>query len=1018
MAISVKWCSCIFFIMMLFFTKITLAQQAGSIRGMVYDKDFDVPLAAAQVSIAETGDTITATDEGNFVFGQVPPGSYTLVFSKEGYTRHVQANVVVSPGKMTDVDASLAGEFTEMEEFVVQDLQIGGTEGGLMMLRIESPALLDSISSEWISRAGATDAASALNLVAGATVQDGKYAVVRGLPDRYVNSQMNGVRLPTADPDKRAVQLDQFPTEVIDSVQVSKTFTPDQQGDASGGAVNVALKGIPDKNVFKFKSGTEYNTQATGNDNFLTYQGGGVNFSGIDDGSRDIPSDGNFTGPLGISRDGAPIDYGMSMTAGGNHEFDNGVKVGGLLSPYYKRDSSYYDNGVDDSLWIDKEDPGHGLTPQYGNPDSPPIPPIPAVGEDFKTSLFDVTEASEEVQWGVLSAVGAEIEDHSLNVLFMHTMVTEDKSILAEDTRGKAYYFPGYDPDDPKDLGNEPDNQDAAPYLRTETLKYTERTTDTLQFNGQHTLSISEVGLGNFFTFLSPETDWTVALSSSGLYEPDKRQFGSAWYAESYDEGYPEYGIPSHTDSSYYGPYAPASNFLLGNVSRTWTDISEKSSQYFMNLKFPFEQWSSNEGYLKFGVFTDRVDRTYDQDSFGNYRQTGDGPAPTYEGSWDDYSYSEEFLDLGGPAIKDGPPYTDVDYEGKQRISAWYYMADVPLCSQLNVIGGARYETTKLGIINDPEKDAKWVTTDKDGNRLYIDLHPGDADVSFEQDDVLPSLGFVLKPVKKITLRGSYSETVARPTFKELTPIQQQEFLGDDIFIGNSELQMSALKNYDLRLDYMPYNGGLLSVSWFYKDIENPIEYVQDLVNAFSYITPLNFPKGKLSGFEFETRQELGHFWDAMKGFSLGGNTTLINSEVTLPESEKNNLANAGVETTTRDMMNAPEYLYTVYSMYDYERFATQIGLFYTVKGDTLVTGAGNRNGNYVPDIYATEYGTLNLSVSKKIGKHFDLTFKAKNLLNPEIEEIYRPPDDLGDEAVRTSYTKGIDFSLYLTGVW
>jgi outer membrane receptor for ferrienterochelin and colicin len=116
--------------------------------------------------------------------------------------------------------------------------------------------------------------------------------------------------------------------------------------------------------------------------------------------------------------------------------------------------------------------------------------------------------------------------------------------------------------------------------------------------------------------------------------------------------------------------------------------------------------------------------------------------------------------------------------------------------------------------------------------------------------------------------------------------------------------------------------------------------------------------------------------------------------------------------------MNAPEYLYNVYIMYDYERLATQVGLFYTVKGDTLVTGAGNRNGNYVPDVYATEYGTLNLSVSKKIGKHFDLTFKARNLLNPEIEEVYRPPDSLGDEAIRTSYTKGIDFSLYLTGAW
>ena len=117
-------------------------------------------------------------------------------------------------------------------------------------------------------------------------------------------------------------------------------------------------------------------------------------------------------------------------------------------------------------------------------------------------------------------------------------------------------------------------------------------------------------------------------------------------------------------------------------------------------------------------------------------------------------------------------------------------------------------------------------------------------------------------------------------------------------------------------------------------------------------------------------------------------------------------------------MMNAPEHLYNMYFMYDYERFATQIGLFYTVKGDTLLVGAGNRNGNYVPDVYATEYGTLNLTVSKKIGKHFDLTFKAKNLLNPEIEEVYRPPDYLGEEEVRTSYTKGIDFSFYITGTW
>src|SRR4029077_2852186 len=127
----------------------------------------------------------------------------------------------------------------------------------------------------------------ALPLVAGASIQDGKFAVIRGLAGPYVNSQMNRVRLPTADADKRAVELDQFPAPVIDSVQVSKTFTPDQQGDASGGAVNVHLKSIPDQTIFQIKGQYNYNTQVSGIDNFLTYDGGGVNHWGFDDGSRD-----------------------------------------------------------------------------------------------------------------------------------------------------------------------------------------------------------------------------------------------------------------------------------------------------------------------------------------------------------------------------------------------------------------------------------------------------------------------------------------------------------------------------------------------------------------------------------------------------------------------------------------------------------------------------------------------------------------------------------------------------------
>ncbi|HKL22098.1 MAG TPA: carboxypeptidase regulatory-like domain-containing protein, partial [Tichowtungia sp.] len=246
---------------------------------MVYDGDFQAPLAAAEVTVAETGQKVQTTDEGNYAVSGLAPGTYTLVVSKEGYTRKVFADVVVPAGSMTDQDAQLSGEFTDMEEFVVQDLNMGGaSEEGLLNLRMEAPAMMDSIGADLMSQAGAGDAASALRLVSGATVQDGKYAVVRGLPDRYVNSQMNGVRLPTADPDKRAVQLDQFPSALLDNIQVSKTFTPDQQGDASGGAVNVILKSVPDEPVLSFKIGGGVNSQVAGSDNFRTYDGGGVNY--------------------------------------------------------------------------------------------------------------------------------------------------------------------------------------------------------------------------------------------------------------------------------------------------------------------------------------------------------------------------------------------------------------------------------------------------------------------------------------------------------------------------------------------------------------------------------------------------------------------------------------------------------------------------------------------------------------------------------------------------------------------
>ncbi len=967
-----------------------MAQDTGSIRGMAYDADFDVPLPLVDVVIAQTGQETQATEQGNYLFTDVKPGTYTLIFSKQGYERKPEINVVVSAGQITERDVRLGGELVEMEEFIVSDVQIGGgTEIGLLNLRFDASALMDSVGAELMSQAGASDAGDALRLVAGATVEDGKFAVVRGLPDRYVVAQLSGVRLPTADAEKRAVELDQFPSAAISSIQVTKTFIPDQQGDASGGAVNVVLRGIPAESFVKFDIGYSYNTNVANRDDFLTYDGGGVSTWGFDDGQRDPQIDNlgsSWDGAVGVSRGKAPVDFNWGVSFGERYEFDTGLTVGAFGSFFYKRDSSFYDDGINDSYWI-RNGPGNPMTPVVDQ-GTPP--------DDFQTALFDVTEASEEVTWGGLGAIGLETDSHALTLSYLYTRSATDTATLAEDTRGKEFFFPGYDPDDTSTPGH--DEPFGAPYLRLETLAYKERTTETIQLNGQHTLTVPDIDLGDQFIMLAPRIDWYISASEATLNEPDKRQFGSLWIAR---RQIGPFVIPAQ-----HLPFKPAANFTVGNLQRTFKKISEDSDQIAVNLTIPFEQWSSDEGFLKFGVFNDQVFRSYEQASFGNFSET----SVSFQGDYDDF-WSQVWPDeVHNITLGQG---VDANYQGSQNIQAAYGMFQLPLSSRVSIMAGARYETTDISTIVQPaDSTVTWIPP----NGPQTILNPGDADVQFSQEDILPAVGLNIELTDKLSFRAAFSQTVARQTFRELTPIQQQEFLGGDVFVGNPELQMSALTNYDLRLDYVPYEGGLISASWFYKDITDPIEYVQRS-ELFTFITPVNFPEGTLTGVELEARQRLGEWWEPLEGLSLGANATFMQSEVTLPTARPQDigsvLADIGWPTQSRDMLGTPEYLLNVNLTYDIEATGTRLGLFYTVNGDTLIAGAGQKLGALIPDVYATEVATLNFSLIQEIGRYIQLKLQAKNLLDPEIQTVFRAPE--GPDVLKTSFTKGIDLSVSLS---
>jgi len=986
------------------------APAGGTVRGVVMDKEFGSPLAGATVTVLNNKARTTTRENGTYTLEGLPAGPHTLVFTKDGYVREVRANVMVREGQLVDVDAQLAGEFEDMDEFVVQDMDLGPVDTAddrliapLDMapveylppidfkLRLDSPQLLDIIGVEMISKSGASDAAAALLLVPGATLQDGKYAVVRGLPDRYVSTLMDGIRLPTADPDKRAVKLDQFPAAIISSIQVSKNFTPDQQGEASGGAVNIALKDIPDQAFFQVKAQIGGNSQVHDNE-FLTYRGGTLDFWGGNDVLKLQPQLAGQSwpnNPTGTQLGNPPTIYKWSVAAGNRWDLGDDVTFGAFGNFFYDQDASAFDRGKLDSL-------------QQNGAGTPLVPEQFGAGTDYKTELFNVTQGTTSVQWGGMGAVGLETENNLIAAKYLYTSLSENQAVRLIDNRGKEYFYPGYNPNDPSSPGYY--DLTAAPWNRLETLDYSQLGTQSFILNGEHVLSFLDPGAGaskpGEIAFGAPTIDWRFAVSKATEDQPDQTQFSATWLPE-VPIPPPPFFPPIIVIPPQWGAYPPTQNTFVGWAQHISYQNEESSIQGALNATLPFLQWNDREGYIKAGTFVDSVSRSYRQDTWSN---NGD-PNQSYSSNWNQ-PWSQAFPSQDHPINQS---QTDISYDGAQDVLAFYGMIDMPVSETVNLIGGLRYEGTHMSTTVIPDEFALWIDTETE---TLLDFNgPNIWDADFTENRVLPMLGVNWNIQEDLIFRGAFAQTLARPNFYELVPVLQYEYIGGPVFIGNPGLEMSALNNYDMRLDWLPFEDWLISGSMFYKTIEDPIPYAQRSTAGLTYTTALNFPSGRLFGLELESRITMGPILgDEWNDFGVGANFTWMDSKVVLPEIDRQNLATYGVYQTSQPMTATPEYLVNLNATYDNEDTGTQVGLFYTLKGDSLVSGDNTSGAVLTPAIYQLSYGTLNFTVSQQVFQGFRLALQVKNLLNPIIKTEYRSPD--GFTGLNSQYTSGISWSV------
>ncbi len=923
----------------------------GAVSGRVIDEGSGFGVSWTEVTVVETGAIATTDLSGGYLLSGLPAGTYTLSVNKDGYQPANITDVAVAASATTSLDIPLGpvgGDVIKMEAYTVSADVVQSSDIGLLVARQKAASISDAIGSEQFSKLGASDAAEALSKVTGASVVDGKYVLIRGLGDRYSNTLMNGVSVPSADPDKRAVQMDQFPTDLIESVVTTKSFTPDQPGAFSGGSVNLKTKNFPDHFFVSasFKVGANSNAfrnpmlQSPGHmvqapdlpESIPNRQTAEIqaeffgNFEPaeiVDEASRAFTTD--FYPEL---RNG---DYDLegSIALGNRWEFGSGGLVGVTASFNKSREFDHYDDGE--------------IGRYAGTPDSIVLRYLLTSDKDLLsfdpadapagTPVFGVTSSTiTESQGGLVKLAVRPSIDHEFSLDLIYNESSDDTV-----KRG---------------LGEEVFNYGGAIYEIYDLLR-TERSVASAQLAGKSVF----MGLGE------TELEWRLSQSQSTQDQPDYR-----------------------TLNSLYDFNGNPINATGVQPDRFFRELTEDATEGGIDLTIPLHL-GGRDSRLKFGGMASTNEREYDEQRFQYYRvPRSRTEIESFPGEVGIIDRDEDGVTFGNTISRQQEPNK---YTGTQDISAVYAMMDAQLTERLRSVFGVRYESTEI------------VTTPVEIPGLTPKIG------IIDDSNVLPAINFVWAQNKRMNWRFAYGRTIARPTYKELTDIRYNDVFTGDVYVGNADLELTVVDNFDLRWEWFPSKGETVAVSLFYKDMTNPIEVLYQ--PSIGSIQPQNVEEGTIYGVEFEFRRNLEFLGAAFHRWSLGANLTFIESEVTIPDSEMAVLQTYDPNASNkRDLLGQSPYVFNADINYSREESGTSATLSYNVVGerlDLVIFGP-------LPDVYEQPAPSLNFVLSQNIGYNWKVKLSAKNLLNPDKEKLISLPDS---DLVYSRYRSGRSFSISLS---
>ncbi|MFN5544375.1 MAG: TonB-dependent receptor domain-containing protein [Bacteroidota bacterium] len=907
--------------LLLNFTEIW-AQTNGRISGKITDKKTGEELIGVAIQVEGTSFGTVTDYEGKFNLS-IAPGTYNLIFSYISYSKKIVKGIEVKSKDVTTINVTLEQSTQELNEVVIQAEARKETASALLIQQKKSVAISDGVSADLIKRTPDATTSDVMKRVSGTSIQDNKFAVIRGLNDRYNTAYINGAPLPSTESDRKAFSFDIFPSNMIDNMVITKTASPELPGDFAGGVITINTKDIPEKKFISFGISSSVHSITTFKEGYRANRGAN-DWIGLDDGTRALPS--GIPARLAFEQSSPaekynssfkfndqwqaenipaiPVNTSINFSAGSNFKIKEKQEVGFILS--LSRSESFRNIPVERNKFNK---------------------PMNVEENQFRSQNFD-SIYKREVLVGSMFNVGWKAgKNHKISFKNAYTINTEDQTIFRSGL------------DDLLDA-------EGLPQIRNRYYIYQQNTLLSNQLIGEH-----------YIVPLKLKAKWVLNNNQISRQMPDFRR---ASYRSTFDGFTGEY-------SPYTLQIGP--NIDITQTGRFYSDLKESIQSAGVDFQLPLEFLTTKhiKTDLKVGGFIQKRERDFQVRVFGYKLRQIVKPGNQY--NYQDFITQNIDQVFSKSNFAEDTFYMDERinpqdvYKANSTLKAGYIMLDQRFFSRFRAAYGVRIESYNQQM-----------------NSLGSAGEPVNVDTTFI--DLLPSANLTYELTEKINLRLSGSRTLARPEFRELAPFAFYDFNINSMVVGNPNLNRTRIQNYDFRFEYYMGESQLISASLFYKKFENAIEQVYEFTGSDATLGYVSDAKAQNSGIELELRKNFA-FIDSWLGsnfarnFAVNINYAYILSEVILDESiSQSQFGNRPLQGQSPYILNASLQYFNPKTNLSAAFFINRIG--------RRIAFVREKNG-LVPDLWENPRTVLDFSISKLFYKHFEVKFTLSDLLAQDL---------------------------------